>query len=78
MRTVIFNFGENSSYYENDYGYKLVCFMEENNFSNLPKYKFNKSLNEMILEDDEIIRGEVNEYAYYCLTHLEEVIKLNK
>lgn len=74
---VVFNFGSNESYYENDYGYKLVNFLNANDFYMLPNYPFKYSLDEMLLIEEDDIRDEVNEYCYYCLTNLEKVILVN-
>lgn len=74
---VVFYFGSEEFYYENDYGYKLINFLNANDFFVLPNYPFEYSLDEMLFEEDNQIRDQVNEYCYYCLINLEKVISVN-
>lgn len=58
----------------------LLEFLYINNMYMLPNYPFKKSLDEEICEaiENKIKIKELEEYCFYCLTHLEEVIKINE
>lgn len=58
------------------YSITLLGFLEDNNYYELPNYPFKHSFDEMIFIEDS--KNEVDDYAYYCLTNLSEVIEINK
>lgn len=76
MEKVKLYFGDDKFGTKN-YAYKLLMFLEENDFNCLPNYPFEYSLDEMILCEDEELEKKVQEYCYWCLTNLEAVIKEN-
>lgn len=78
-----FNLEKEDMYYFSDYGYQLLMFLEKNNYHCLPNYPFKYSLDKMLCydednEDYEEVKEKIQEYAYYCLTHLSEVIEENE
>lgn len=82
MKKVIIDFGK--EWCRGNYAIMLLEFLNANDFYMLPNYPFEYSFDELVnadfeeLENGEELEKKVQEYAYYCLLHLDEVIQENK
>lgn len=56
---------------------ELLEYLYENGFCELPNYPFDKSFDEIILEEDIETIKKVEVYAKYCLANKEEIMKIN-